>query len=113
MALNPLGELLDEPRLERMRRFNADREQLSALVVQRVVDHKRRTAHGPRGLELVLNEVCFLEEQRFRAGKLDDEDRALRARLRRLRRSLRRMSEIELIDALTDLTRHYVRDIVG
>jgi glycerol-3-phosphate O-acyltransferase len=108
-----LGGVLGEPRLERMARFNDEREQIVALTVQRVVDAKRRELRDARGLELVLNEVCLLEEQRFRTGKLDDFDRALRPRLRRLRRSLRRMSETELIDAHTELARTYAQDIVG
>jgi glycerol-3-phosphate O-acyltransferase len=111
--LNPLSDFLDEPRLERMRRFNSERDTIAALTVQRVVDARRRRARSPRDLELVLNEVCFNEQQRFAKGHLDDDDRALRARLGRVRRSLRRMSDVELIDTLTDLTRIYVRDIVG
>src|SRR5947207_5596097 len=112
--LNPLSELLAEPRLERIARYNADQDRLVALTVQRVVDAKRFALKDPRALELVLNEVCFLEEQRFRSQRgLDDEDRALKARLGRLRKQLRRMSDAELIEATTELARYYARHLIG
>ena len=111
---SPLTELLAEPRLERMAHFNDDRELLVALTVQRVVDQKRLALKDPRGLELVLNEVCFMEAQRFRSQKkLDDDDKRLRGRLAKIRKSLRRMSSAELIETTTSLTRFYARDIVG
>src|SRR5947207_5860650 len=91
--LNPLSELLAEPRLSRIARYNEDQDRLVALTVQRVVDDKRLGLRSPRGLELVLNEVCFLEEQRFRnQRKLDDDDRALKGRLGKLRRRIDRKS---------------------
>lgn len=114
LLLHPLRELLASPRLERMARFNDDRDRLAALTVQRVIDAKRLTLKDPRALELVLNDVCWNEEQRFRnARKLDDEDKALRGRFSRLRRQLRHLSDVQLIDATTDLVRLYVHDIIG
>jgi hypothetical protein len=85
----PLRELLAEPRLERMSHFNSDRGRLADQTVARVIDAKRGKNPAPRALELVLNEACFLEEQRFRSQrKLDDDDKKLRSRLGRLRKQL-------------------------
>ena len=115
--MNPLRELLAEPRLERMAGFNGDRERLAALTVKRVVEAKRLAAGAagdPRALELVLNEACFLEEQRFKGQrKLDEDDKKLRARLGKLRRSIRHLSEAELGAETAALVRHYTDDIVG
>src|SRR5947209_19653998 len=102
--LNPLNELLAEPRLERIARYNADQDRLVALTVQRVVDGKRLGLKDPRGLELVLNEVCFLEEQRFRNQRgLDDEDRALKGRPRNLRRRIRPPPAPNLLEPTPEL----------
>ncbi len=108
---NLVGRYLAEPRLERLRSFNDERAAIVAETVQRVAGQKR----GPTGdLELVLNDVCFHEEQRFRSqGRLSEEDQALKERFRRLQRGLRRMSPAELDDTLGDLVHWYASDVVG
>ena len=112
-----INDLLAEPRLSRLARFNDDRDLIVALTVQRVVDARKAEAAAAkdgRALELALNGVCYLEEQRFRSQRgLDDEDKILKARLGRLQRQLRRMSEAELLSATTELARFYARDIAG
>jgi glycerol-3-phosphate O-acyltransferase len=113
-ALGPLRELLEEPRLERMARFNDDKERIAALTIARVLDAKRAATSGPRAFELVLNEACYLEEQRFRAQRgLDDEDKQLRGRLARLSRQLRHLTEAQLVNEAESLVRTYTEDILG
>ena len=114
LPFNPLRDLLEEPRLERMARFNDDRERLAALTVERGVRAKREASSDPRALELVLNEACFLEEQRFRNQRsLDDDDKKLKSRLGRLRKQIRHLSDTQLIAETDSLVRAYTEDIVG
>ncbi|MSP61432.1 MAG: hypothetical protein EXR72_14010 [Myxococcales bacterium] len=111
---SPLASTLAEPRLERMLSFNKERAAILADTVRRVVDQRLAAAGARSGLELQINDVCFHEEQRFRATpRLSDEDKALKARFRRLQKGLRRMSESELKQALTDLAGWYAEDVVG
>src|SRR5438309_484372 len=53
---SPLPELLAEPRLDRMRRFNDERDEIVAETVRRVVDRRRLGLADPNRLALALNE---------------------------------------------------------
>ncbi len=109
---SPISSMLAEPRLERMLAFNTEREAILADTVGRVVDGKR--PRKLRDLELVLNDVFYQEDRRFRSGgKLSDEDKQLRGRFRKLQKGLRKMSDDDLVTALSDLTRWYANDVVG
>ncbi len=111
---SPLARMLAEPRMERMLAFNRERDAIVDETVRRVVDDRRAHVKSPRDLEVVLNDVCFHEDRRFRSsGRLSDEDKELRKRFGRLQKHLRRMSDDELAEALSDLTGWYARDVVG
>jgi glycerol-3-phosphate O-acyltransferase len=109
-----LDEVIHQPRLERMHRFMREREAIATQTARRTIAEKLADVKDRAGLEIVLNDVCYHESQRFRTSRdIDINDEKLRGKLNRLRKGLRNLSESELRAALEDLVRAYVDDING
>ena len=109
-----LDEVIHQPRLERMHRFMREREAIATQTARRTIAEKLADVKDRASLEIVLNDVCYHESQRFRSTRdIDMNDEKLRGKLNRLRKELRNLSESELRAALEELVRAYVDDING
>jgi glycerol-3-phosphate O-acyltransferase len=100
--------------VNRLERFNAERDRILATVERRVVDRKlaAAVAGGESSLEYVINEVAYSEFRRYEQGTGRDSQHKA-ARWRELANRLGRMSDAEKRAKLERLVRTYALDIVG
>jgi glycerol-3-phosphate O-acyltransferase len=100
--------------VNRLERFNAERDRILATVERRVVDRKlaAAVAGGESSLEYVINEVAYSEFRRYEQGTGRDSQHKA-ARWRELANRLGRMSDAEKRAELERLVRTYALDIVG
>ncbi len=104
--LFPRAEQPGDPRIFH---FNAERQQVIADVVARVVDrHASSRAH----VEYILNDAANSETRRL-AGQKDDETAFELDRWRKLSRRIAKLSHAELTEELRKIVDHLASDIAG
>jgi glycerol-3-phosphate O-acyltransferase len=100
--------------VNRLERFNAERDRILATVERRVVERKvaAAVAGGEASLEYVLNEVAYAEFRRYEQGK-GRESQQKAARWRELANRLGRMTDAQKRAELERLVHSHALDIVG
>lgn len=98
----------------RLAGFNAERDQILAIVHRRIVDAYISAAaqSGDSSLEYILNEVAFSEMRRLEKSPSRESQKQFQ-RWRELANRLLHMNEETKRAELEDLTSYYCRDIVG